>query len=124
MDTSSLFATQPTTILQEPSLSSVSADKMLSILPFLPERGYVGTVTDRRIFISLARSVPHRPAYLVRGVDPRRKTSQQQIYSYYTVITNADSFQQAKEQALTTYYKLHRRYPEIHFMARFPTRLD
>lgn len=124
MDTPSLFATPPMTPPQEPPLSSVCADKMLSILPFLPERGYVGTSTDRRIFISLAKLIPYRPAYLIRGVDSCRQTFQQQIYNYYTVIPHVDSFQQAKVKALATYYKLYRRYPEIHFIARLPTRLD
>lgn len=119
MDDFSLF-----THLDEPPLSSVSEEKMFSILPFLPERGYVGTKTDRKTFIILSKSCNYRPAYMIRAVGYRRNAFGFKPYSFYTVIPYVDSFRHAKEKAIFNHFRNWGREPEIKFMARLATILD
>lgn len=100
-------------------LSSVSPDKMLSIIPFLPVNSYIGTRADREAFIKFAKACQYRPAYMIKIVH----RSDNRYRKSYTIISGVDTFQQAIDKCIFNYKDIHGFTPYISFIARLPTRL-
>lgn len=111
-----------TDLFNDPPLSSVSPKSMVSIIPFLPVGGYIGTPQDREAFITFARAIKYRPAYMVKIV--HRSSDPYKYRKTYQIIAGADTFQQAKDKCIFDYRKIHGFTPNVVFIACLPTRLD
>lgn len=91
---------------------SFNVNSLLALVPYVPERGYVGSQADRELFFRMSKVCLIRPAYLVRLVEPRRG-----YRSFYTLVTNCKNFQHVKDRIPFDYaYKKY--IPEIRFIAQ------
>lgn len=91
---------------------SFNVNSLLALVPYVPERGYIGSQADRELFFRMSKVCLIRPAYLVRLIEPRRG-----YHSFYTLMTNCKNFQHAKDKIAFEYG--HRKHiPEVRFIAQ------
>jgi GR25 family glycosyltransferase involved in LPS biosynthesis len=91
---------------------SFNPNSLLALVPYIPERGYIGTNSDRKYFLQMSKVCLVRPAYLVRLVERYRG-----YRTFYTLMINCNSFQHVRDK-IKFDYRDKKYTPEIMLIAQ------